>query len=93
MTENNDRTQDAEATDNELEILKVDVNEALALAEAAQAMLKALINMCDAAKSVVDCWEQGDLAGAVHVLEGEADIAQLIIAQAEAAGITTGEDE
>jgi redox-sensitive bicupin YhaK (pirin superfamily) len=57
--------------------LEVDLAEALALAEAARAMLAALKGVVRVADRKTD----------------EFDAARAAIAQAEAAGITTGEDE
>jgi uncharacterized protein (UPF0147 family) len=74
MTRNNDRTQDAEATDNELEIIKVDADEAIKLAEAARTMLAALTAIAN------DPDTPADLRG----------MAFAVIAQAEAAGIKEG---
>ena len=89
---NNDRTQDAEATDNELEamrehVVKVDVAEALALAEAAQAMLKAL-------KAVYGCPQAAPYLtrGPAHGVDAWLMVRHAI-AQAEAAGITATEAE
>ncbi len=59
---------------------------------AARAMLAALRDLMNSADNVVSCWETGDLAGAVNMLDADRDTARKIIAQAEAAGITAGKE-
>jgi len=58
---------------------------------AARTMLAALEAITVSANAVVDCWERGDLAGAVNMLDADSDLVAAAIAQARAAGITTPE--
>jgi hypothetical protein len=51
--------------------------------EAAQDLIDALEQQTEAARAVIDSWEQGDLAGAVHGLELSLDEALAALAKAK----------
>jgi hypothetical protein len=53
------------------------------LPEAVQDLVDALERQSEAARAVIDSWEQGDLAGAVHGLEMSLDEALAALAKAK----------
>ena len=53
------------------------------LPEAVQDLIDALEDQTEAARAVIDSWQQGDLAGAVHGLEMSLDEALAAIAKAK----------
>jgi len=55
----------------------------LALRLAAPELLETLDGMADAAQAVLDCWERGNLAGAVCGLDGMVSAARVAIAKAK----------
>jgi len=58
-------------------------SEDVALRLAAQELLDALEAQTGAAQAVIDAWDMGDLAGAVHALEGFIPAARTAIAAAK----------